>query len=49
MKIDFSYIEGLSEIVWYQNTSRKEGCYLILSYRKISRISYALKQKQKKQ
>ena len=48
MKIDFRYIEGLSEIVWYQNTSRKEGCYLILSYRKTSRISYALKQKQKK-
>lgn len=47
MKIDFSYIEGLSEIVWYQNTSRKKGCYLILSYRKTSRISYALKQKQK--
>ena len=45
MKTDISYIEDLSEIVWHQNTSRKEGCCLILSYRKTSRISYALKHK----
>ena len=35
---------------WYGiKTDRKEDCYLILSYRKTSRIFYALKQKQKTQ